>query len=78
MSDAPVTTVQSVLEALSDPSVSSNDLIALIERNQVLAHRVIKLANSAYFAGRSRVASVREAIARVGTANLVEVVEQAA
>ncbi len=77
MDQHPVT-IQSVVEALGDPNVPFSQLVALVERNDVLAHRVIRLANSAWFAGRTRVTSVREAIARVGTANLAEVVLRAA
>ncbi len=77
MDQHPVT-IQSIVEALGDPNVPLSQLVALVERNDVLAHRVIRLANSAWFAGRTRVTSVREAIARVGTANLAEVVLRAA
>ena len=50
-----------------DPDVSTARIIALVSKDPVLAVRVVQLANSAFCASASEITSINEAIVRVGT-----------
>src|SRR5208337_2998337 len=43
-----------------------NDIAAIIAKDQALAGQMLKLANSAFFAGLNRVRTIRESIMRLG------------
>ncbi|MGC4119984.1 MAG: HDOD domain-containing protein [Myxococcales bacterium] len=70
--------IESVMAALCSPETSMAEIIRIVERDAALSRRVIRLANSAFFAGRSRVQSVREAVVRMGTANVAAAMLDAA
>ena len=55
-----------VIEKCSDPEVSIVDLATIIEADQVIAARILRLANSAFYARSSRVDSVRDAVMLLG------------
>jgi putative nucleotidyltransferase with HDIG domain len=57
-----------VIEMVSDEDVSVAQLAAVVSKDQVLASRLLGLANSAYFAAMSEISTVQEAIVRMGTA----------
>jgi putative nucleotidyltransferase with HDIG domain len=57
-----------VIEMVSDEDVSVAQLSAVVSKDQVLASRLLGLANSAYFAAMSEISTVQEAIVRMGTA----------
>ena len=57
-----------VIELVSDEDVSVAQLAAVVSKDQVLASRLLGLANSAYFAAISEISTVQEAIVRMGTA----------
>ncbi len=64
-------TAQKLTAALKDPNVSATDLAKIVELDQGVASTVLKLSNSALFAGRFPIESVRDAVVRLGTANLL-------
>ena len=57
-----------VIDMVSDEDVSVSQLAAVVSKDQVLASRLLGLANSAYFASMSEISTVQEAIVRMGTA----------
>ncbi len=56
-----------VIELVSDQDVSISTNAGLVSKDQVLASRVLGLANSAYCASMQTVSTVLEAIVRLGT-----------
>jgi putative nucleotidyltransferase with HDIG domain len=57
-----------------NPDVDTNKLIALLERDPMLAGQVLKVANSPIFRGRDTETSLRSAVLRLGLKNLGEIV----
>jgi len=57
---------QRMLVAVNRDSVRVSDLAALIARDQSLTARLLRLANSAFFALRSRVTSIQQAVTLLG------------
>jgi putative nucleotidyltransferase with HDIG domain len=57
-----------VVDMVSDEDVSVAQLASVVSKDQVLASRLLGLANSAYFAAMSEISTVQEAIVRMGTA----------
>jgi putative nucleotidyltransferase with HDIG domain len=57
-----------VIDMVSDEDVSVARLSSVVSKDQVLASRLLGLANSAYFAAMSEISTVQEAIVRMGTA----------
>jgi putative nucleotidyltransferase with HDIG domain len=57
-----------VIDMVSDEDVSVAQLAGVVSKDQVLASRLLGLANSAYFAAMSQISTVQEAIVRMGTA----------
>jgi HD-like signal output (HDOD) protein len=57
-----------VIDMVSDEDVSVAQLAAVASKDQVLASRLLGLANSAYFASMTEISTVQEAIVRMGTA----------
>ena len=55
-----------LVELASDESCSVDELAGLIEKDPSLTVRLLKLANSAFFAGANPAASVKQAILRIG------------
>ena len=51
---------------MADENSSINDIAAIIAKDQALAGQMLKLANSAFFAGLNRVRTIRESIMRLG------------
>ena len=51
---------------IADDNSSVNDIAAIIAKDQTLAGQMLKLANSAFFAGLNKVRTIREAIMRLG------------
>ena len=56
-----------VIDMVSDPDVSIHQLAAIVSKDQVLASRLLGLANSAYFAAMQEISTVQQAIVRMGT-----------
>lgn len=56
-----------VIELVRDPDVSIAQLSGIVSKDPVLASRLLGLANSAYFASMQDISTVQEAIVRMGT-----------
>jgi len=63
-----------LLRILHDPDASAGTLTRAIERDPTLTASVLRLANSAYFGFPRSVASVADAVWRLGTRNLRQLV----
>ena len=57
-----------IIDMVSDEDVSVAQLAGVVSKDQVLASRLLGLANSAYFASMTEISTVQEAIVRMGTA----------
>jgi putative nucleotidyltransferase with HDIG domain len=70
--------VMRALTLMRDPRASLDDIIAAASLDPGLAGPVMQLANSALFASRARVATLSQAIARLGFATTQKVITSAA
>lgn len=59
---------------LDDPEVNFSDLARIIETDPGLTANVLQLANSAYFGWQGGIGSVRDAISRLGTKRIFQMV----
>jgi len=60
------TVVTVCLEELSDPDADLGKVAALIERDPLVSSKVMRVVNSPAFGGRGRIASIRQAVSRIG------------
>jgi HD-like signal output (HDOD) protein len=60
------TVAQELHKKMADENSSINEIAAIIAKDQALAGQMLKLANSAFFAGLTRVRTIRESIMRLG------------
>jgi len=65
---------QKMLVMVNRDNVSAKDLSALIARDQSLTARLLRLANSAFFAIRSKVTSIPQAVTLLGFARVRDLV----
>lgn len=63
-----------VIELVSDPDVSITQLASVASKDPVLAPRLLGMANSAYFAAMHEISTVQDAIVRMGTGAVRNVV----
>lgn len=66
---------QRILKSLRDPSVSMRDLADIIRQDQVIAVRILKLANSAMYGGLQEITELNAACARLGARNVANAVQ---
>ncbi len=66
-----------LLQLSQKPNVQFDDVIRLLERDPVLAGKVLSLAQSAFYASRSPILSLRQAAVRLGLATLRDLVLEA-
>lgn len=70
----PVVAVE-IMAISQDPDASASDIVAVVERDPLLAAKVLKLAqSSAYGGGRRPTTTLADAVARVGTRALRDMV----
>ena len=55
-----------IIDLASRPSVEVKDLVVLIENDPVLTSELLKIANSAFYAGRMPCETLQQAIVRIG------------
>ncbi|HSR69170.1 MAG TPA: HDOD domain-containing protein [Acidobacteriota bacterium] len=68
-------TVQKLISSLSgSEDVSFKELGRLIEYDPAVAANILRVANSALYAGRRRIEDPRDAVVRLGTATLLDIV----
>ena len=65
---------QRMLVAINRDDVDARQLAALIARDQALAARLLRLANSAFFAVRAKVTSIQQAVTLLGFTRLRDLV----
>ena len=63
---------------ISRPDASINKLVSLLEQDMTLVAQLLRVANSAYYASKSKITSVREAALRLGMRELQRIVYTAA
>ena len=67
-----------VREAAEDPNSTGRDIARILEADPALAARVLRLANSALYAGRTEIKDLTHAIVRLGSSTVVSLVVGAA
>jgi putative nucleotidyltransferase with HDIG domain len=67
-----------LLELSRNPDVKVDGVVALLEKDPVIAGRVLKLVQSAAYAGLTNIRSLRQAVIRLGLATLRDVVMEVA
>lgn len=67
-----------VREAAEDPNTTGRDIARILEADPALAARVLRLANSALYAGRTEIKDLTHAIVRLGSSTVVSLVVGAA
>jgi len=66
-------TVQKLLVALNDENVNFNEIAEAIEYDGAITSNILRTANSAAFGGRVRIEHVRDAVVRLGTITLLDI-----
>lgn len=57
---------QKILDVMSDPEVSYKDIVNVVEYDQALALKILKVANSAFYGTIGKVSSLENAIVKLG------------
>jgi putative nucleotidyltransferase with HDIG domain len=73
MPSLPTSTLE-LARLVCDPDVEIQDLKQAVERDPGTAGNLLRLANSAYFGGRRQIATVRDAIVRLGLRQVAQLV----
>jgi len=66
-------TVQKLLVALNDSEVDFSEITEAIEYDGAITSNILRTANSAAYGGRVRVEHVRDAVVRLGTVTLLDI-----
>ena len=64
------TTFAALQRALADPSVDSNKVAAIIQRDPAIAAKVLQVCNSAFFRLPRRVSSIQQAVSYLGLSSV--------
>lgn len=72
------TVATEILELSRKPNARIEDIASLLEREPLLAAKVLKLANSALYGATSTVATLKQALVRMGLTQVRDVVMEAA
>ena len=67
-------TLQRLLTALDQEQVDIKEIVSAAEHDGAVASNILRVANSAAFGGRFRVESMRDAIVRLGTTTLLDII----
>jgi putative nucleotidyltransferase with HDIG domain len=65
-------TVQKLVVALNSQNVDFNEIAKTIEFDGAITSNILRTANSAAFAGRTRIETARDAVVRLGTVTLLD------
>ena len=57
---------QKILQLMTDEDVSYRDIVKLVENDQSLALKIMKIANSAFFGSLNRISSLEQAMVKLG------------
>lgn len=66
-------TVQKLLVALNDAEVDFSEITEAIEYDGAITSNILRTANSAAYGGRVRVEHIRDAVVRLGTVTLLDI-----
>jgi putative nucleotidyltransferase with HDIG domain len=66
-------TVQKLLVALNDEDTNFNEITEAIEYDGAITANILRTANSAAFGGRARIEHIRDAVVRLGTITLLDI-----
>ncbi len=66
-------TVQKLLVALNDANINFSSIADTIEYDGAITSNILRTANSAAFGGRARIEHIRDAIVRLGTITLLDI-----
>ena len=67
-------TVSGILSLISDPAASSADLIQLIQVDPPLAAKILRVANSSYYATSKTISDIQQALIWVGFDTIKEII----
>src|SRR5512136_2682134 len=67
-------TARRLSSMLGDENVNIREIAEIVEYDVAIAANIVRVANSAAYAGRYPVERVRDAVVRLGTANLLTIV----
>lgn len=67
-------TARRLTATMDDKNCSIHEIAKIVEYDPAVAANIVRIANSAAFAGRYEVEKVREAVIRLGTGNLLTIV----
>ncbi len=68
------TTILKLIRALSDEGVSSRDISLLLEKDQSLSGKILKIANSPYYNRGLEIRSIRQAVVFLGLELVKEII----
>lgn len=57
---------QKIMEIMSDENASYNDIVKVVENDQSMALKILKIANSAFYGSLSKVSSLEHAMIKLG------------
>ncbi|NCC23883.1 MAG: HDOD domain-containing protein [Deltaproteobacteria bacterium] len=64
--------VGKALKTMNDPDVDMGQLTSVLERDPAITANILRLANSAYFGATHKIASLRDAVVRLGSKQLFQ------
>ncbi len=67
-------TVRRLLTALDQEQVNIKEIVSVAEHDGAVASNILRVANSAAFGGRFRIESMRDAVVRLGTTTLLDII----
>jgi len=66
-------TVQKLLVSLNDANINFSEIADAIEYDGAITSNILRTANSAAFGGRARIEHIRDAVVRLGTITLLDI-----
>jgi putative nucleotidyltransferase with HDIG domain len=67
-------TVQRLVVALNEEDVDFDEVVSAVEFDAAVASNILRIANSPVYGGRAEIQHIRDAIVRLGTAALLDIV----
>jgi putative nucleotidyltransferase with HDIG domain len=66
-------TVQKLVVTLDNENVDINEIVEVIEYDPAVTSNILKIANSPIYGGRAQINRIRDAVVRLGTATLLDI-----
>ena len=67
-------TIQNLMSVLDKENTNFNQIVDILEYDQAVASNILRVANSAVYAGRFQIEHLRDAVIRLGINNLLNIV----